>query len=47
MSRFVWPYFFTLRAGNLIAFEDQRLTRLGPSVVDATELLCKALAAAH
>jgi iron complex transport system substrate-binding protein len=45
-----WKRFTTLRAvrnGNLIAFEDQRLTRLGPSVVDATEALCKALAAAH
>src|SRR5882757_976689 len=45
-----WKRFTTLRAvrkGNLIAFEDQRLTRLGPSVVDATEGLCKALATAH
>jgi iron complex transport system substrate-binding protein len=45
-----WKRFGALRAvreGNLIAFEDQRLTRLGPSVVDATEGLCKALAAAH
>ncbi|MBS0421520.1 MAG: cobalamin-binding protein [Proteobacteria bacterium] len=45
-----WKRFTTLRAvrkGNLIAFEDQRLTRLGPSVVDATEGLCKALAKAH
>jgi iron complex transport system substrate-binding protein len=43
-----WKRFTTLRAvrtGNLISFEDQRLTRLGPSVVDATEALCKALAA--
>jgi iron complex transport system substrate-binding protein len=45
-----WKRFTTLRAvrnGNLIAFEDQRLTRLGPSVVDATEAICKALARAH
>lgn len=45
-----WKRFTTLRAvrkGNLISFEDQRLTRLGPSVVDATEGLCKALAQAH
>jgi iron complex transport system substrate-binding protein len=45
-----WKRFTTLRAvrtGNLIAFEDQRLTRLGPSVVDATEALCKALAKAQ
>jgi iron complex transport system substrate-binding protein len=45
-----WKRFATLhavRSGNLIAFEDQRLTRLGPSVVDATEALCKVLAAAR
>jgi iron complex transport system substrate-binding protein len=41
-----WKRFTTLRAvrkGNLISFEDQRLTRLGPSVVDATEALCQEL----
>jgi iron complex transport system substrate-binding protein len=45
-----WRRFTTLRAvrnGNLITFEDQRLTRLGPSVVSATEALCKILATAH
>jgi iron complex transport system substrate-binding protein len=45
-----WRRFATLHAvrnGNLITFEDQRLTRLGPSVVSATEALCKVLAAAH
>ena len=45
-----WRRFTTLRAvrlGNLITFEDQRLTRLGPSVVDATEALCKVLATVH
>jgi len=45
-----WKRFPTLRAvrnGNLITFEDQRLTRLGPSVIDATEVLCKALTTAH
>jgi len=45
-----WKRFTTLRAvrtGGLIAFEDQRLTRLGPSVVDATEGLCKVLAGAR
>jgi iron complex transport system substrate-binding protein len=44
-----WKRFGSLRAvrnGNLIAFEDQRLIRLGPSVVDATEALCKVLATA-
>jgi iron complex transport system substrate-binding protein len=33
-----------VRTGRLIAFEDQRLSRLGPSVIDATEALCKELA---
>jgi iron complex transport system substrate-binding protein len=45
-----WRRFSTLRAvrnGNLITFDDQRLTRLGPSVIDATEGLCKVLATAH
>lgn len=42
-----WRRFGSLsavRSGRLIAFEDQRLSRLGPSVVPATEALCKALA---
>ena len=34
-----------VRSGRLISFEDQRFVRLGPSVVWATEGLCKALAA--
>jgi iron complex transport system substrate-binding protein len=41
-----WQRFGSLnavRSGRLIAFEDQRLSRLGPSVVSATEGLCKAL----
>lgn len=45
-----WKRFTTLRAvrtGNLISFEDPRLVRLGPSIIDATEGLCKALARAH
>jgi len=45
-----WKRFTTLRAvrsDNLIIVEDQRLTRLGPSAVDATEALCKVLATAH
>jgi iron complex transport system substrate-binding protein len=45
-----WKRFTTLRAvrkNNLIIFEDPRLVRLGPSVVDATDALCKALASAH
>ncbi len=43
-----WRRFATLRAvrtNNLIVFEDQALTRLGPSVIDATEHLCRMLAA--
>jgi iron complex transport system substrate-binding protein len=43
-----WKRFGSLnavRTGRLIAFEDQGLNRLGPSVVPATEALCKALAA--
>jgi iron complex transport system substrate-binding protein len=44
-----WKRFGSLnavRTGRLVAFEDRRLNRLGPSVVPATEALCKALAAA-
>ena len=44
-----WKRFGSLNAvhtGRLVAFEDQRLSRLGPSVVLATEALCKALATA-
>ncbi|MGH8210106.1 MAG: cobalamin-binding protein [Steroidobacteraceae bacterium] len=43
-----WQRFGSLsavRSGRLIAFEDQRLSRLGPSVVPATESLCKEIAA--
>jgi iron complex transport system substrate-binding protein len=42
-----WKCFGTLKAvrnGRLIAFEDQALSRLGPSVLDATEALCRAIA---
>lgn len=45
-----WKRFGSLsavRSGRLISFEDQRFVRLGPSVVSATEGLCKALAAAE
>ena len=44
-----WQRFGSLSAvrnGRLIAFEDQGLVRLGPSVLTATERLCRALAAA-
>jgi hypothetical protein len=36
-----------VRSGRLIAFEDQALSRLGPSVLDATEELCRAIARAE
>jgi iron complex transport system substrate-binding protein len=42
-----WRRFGSLKAvqtGRLVAFEDKRLSRLGPSVVPATEALCRALA---
>jgi iron complex transport system substrate-binding protein len=42
-----WKRFTTLRAvrtQRLVAFEDQGLSRLGPSVLDATEALCRAIA---
>jgi len=45
-----WQRFRMLRAvrnNKVIPFEDQRLTRLGPSVIDATEGLCKVLAGAR
>lgn len=44
-----WQRFGTLRAvreGRLLAFEDQALSRMGPSVLDATEALCRAIARA-
>src|SRR5581483_8068590 len=44
-----WGHFSSLNAvrhGRLIAFEDQALSRMGPSVLAATEGLCKVLAAA-
>lgn len=34
-----------VRNGRVVAFEDQALSRLGPSVIGATEVLCKTLAA--
>jgi iron complex transport system substrate-binding protein len=45
-----WERFGSLTAvrnGRLILFEDQRFVRLGPSVVAATEGLCKALKGAE
>ena len=43
-----WRRFRSLRAvrsGRLLAFEDQRLSRLGPGVIDATAALCGKIAA--
>jgi iron complex transport system substrate-binding protein len=42
-----WQRFPTLaavRGHRVVAFEDQALSRLGPSVVDATEELCRTIA---
>ncbi len=42
-----WKRFATLtavRSRRLVVFEDQALSRLGPSVIDATEALCRSLA---
>jgi ABC-type Fe3+-hydroxamate transport system substrate-binding protein len=42
-----WKRFGTLSAvrnGRVVAFEDQGLSRLGPSVIDATENLCRTIA---
>jgi iron complex transport system substrate-binding protein len=35
-----------VRNGRVVAFEDQSLSRLGPSVLDATENLCRTIAGA-
>jgi iron complex transport system substrate-binding protein len=39
-----YPVLSAVRSGRVIAFEDQGLSRLGPSVIDATENLCRTLA---
>ena len=38
-----YPALKAVRTGGLIPWTDQRLSRLGPSMVDATEALCRAL----
>jgi iron complex transport system substrate-binding protein len=38
-----FPMLNAVRRGRLIAFEDQALSRLGPSVIGATERLCRAI----
>jgi iron complex transport system substrate-binding protein len=40
-----FPTLSAVRQGRLVGFEDPRLVRLGPSLMLATESLCKALAA--
>jgi ABC-type Fe3+-hydroxamate transport system substrate-binding protein len=42
-SRF--PSIRAVRAGRLMSFEDQRLSGLGPGVIDATAALCRRIAA--
>ena len=41
------PSLRAVRKGNLFAFEDERLVRLGPTVIEATAALCKLLATAR
>jgi iron complex transport system substrate-binding protein len=36
-----FPELSAVRSGNLILFDDQRLTRLGPGMLDATQALCE------
>lgn len=36
-----FPELRAVRAGELIAFDDQRLARLGPGMLDATQVLCE------
>jgi len=40
-----FPMLRAVRSGRLIAFDDQRLSGLGPGAIDATAELCKRLAA--
>jgi len=39
-----FPSLAAVRSARVVSFEDQALSRLGPSVVDATEKLCRTLA---
>jgi len=41
-----FPSLKAVRSGRVIPFEDDRFSRLGPSVVEATEALCKLIDAA-
>ena len=40
-----FPFLRAVRAGRLLAFEDQRLSGLGPGVIAATAALCRRIAA--
>lgn len=40
-----FPSLKAVRAGWLLAFDDQRLSGLGPGVIDATALMCRKIAA--
>lgn len=40
-----FPSLRAVRAGRMLAFEDQRLSGLGPGVIDATAALCSRIAA--
>ncbi len=40
-----FPFLRAVKAGRLLAFEDQRLSGLGPGVIDATASLCRRIAA--
>jgi iron complex transport system substrate-binding protein len=42
-----YPALSAVRNGRVIAFEDQGLSRLGPSVIDATENLCRTIASVN
>lgn len=42
-----YPAVSAVRNGRVIAFEDQGLSRLGPSVIDATEKLCRTIASVN
>ncbi len=40
-----FPFLRAVRTGRLLSFEDQRLSQLGPGIVDATASLCRKIAA--
>jgi len=39
-----YPALAAVRTGRVVVFEDQALSRLGPSLISATENLCRTLA---